>query len=98
MLCAYAARSYRNRLKEKRWTFMKWTRETASNELDLLIKEVESLKTVRHLSASHVRWMIRVRTFLEQLFGQNSSFFNSFVAIEWNHSGSFLMHALDDLE
>lgn len=77
---------------------MKWTRETASNEIDLLIKEIEPLKTVRYLSASHVRWTIRVRTFLEELFGQNSSFFNSFMAIEWSHSGTFLMHALDDLE
>jgi hypothetical protein len=77
---------------------MKWNQKTASNELDILIKETESLKQATPLSTEHVRWMIRVRAFLEQVFGQNSTFFNSFAAISWRHSGSFLMHALDDLE
>lgn len=77
---------------------MKWTKETAIKELEKLVKEIEKLENVRALSSDHVRWHQRVVSFLEDIFGRDSRYFQSFVRFTWRREGSFLIGGPGDPE
>jgi len=70
---------------------MKWTQELALKEVEELIAEIPKLQNQRRFSAAHTRWIIRVRTFFEEVFGQNSLFFASFVTLTWERTSSFIV-------
>ncbi len=71
--------------------WMKWTQELALKEVEELIAEIPKLQNQRRFSAAHTRWIIRVRTFFEEVFGQNSLFFASFVTLTWERTSSFIV-------
>lgn len=77
---------------------MNWTKETASRELQILIKEIRNLNSVRRFSSEHVRWMARALSFLEEVFGRKSRYFISFSSLEWRCSGLFLVGGPSDPE
>lgn len=64
-----------------------WTTEAASSELVQLIDEVENLERVRHHSAPHMRWLARMMTFLEEVFGTESDYYRAIAAMHWRWRG-----------
>ncbi len=67
----------------------RWTTESALSELRLLAGMTESLAKQRRDSAEHIRWITRVRAVLEEVFGQESVFYNTFVNFSWKASWGF---------
>lgn len=70
---------------------MRWTRETALTELRALAGEVDGLMGSAAGSAEHVRWIARVRSVLSGVFGSQSDFYQSFTALPWRRTGTFLV-------
>jgi len=76
----------------------KWTKESASAELDALIAEIPDLVKQRRYCAEHTRWVARVLRVLEQVFGEKSRYYVSFACLRWSQSGSFLVGGPGDPE
>ena len=76
----------------------KWTKESAFAELDILIAQISPLMKVRRRSADHVEWIARTRAFLEEVFGRNSRYYQTFVKFKWERRGTVLVHLLDARE
>ncbi len=73
-----------------------WTKKAASRELHELISKIDTLSNQRRFSTDHTRWIARTRFFLEEVFGQNSMYFRTFVSYTWNRQGSFaVLNSLD---
>lgn len=77
---------------------MNWTKETALKELQILIEEIRNLNNVERFSSEHTRWVMKVLSFLEEVFGRNSRYFISFSSLEWQCSVSFLVGGPSDPE
>jgi hypothetical protein len=75
-----------------------WNTETALQEIEQLIKEIDLLYNQRRGSAAHTRWFIRAMTFLQEVFGENSVFFGAFAATKWGHVGGFILTGYETLE
>ncbi len=67
---------------------MTWNQETALRELEFLVNEIEELKAVPRSSAPHMRWLVRVLRFLEEVFGRRSRYYVSISRTKWGYSGS----------
>jgi hypothetical protein len=79
----------------------KWSQEAALAELRALIAETENLSSVRRRSAPHVEWTMRATSFLDEVFGRNSSIYQAFISFPWEHRGQMLVHvigAADEIE
>ena len=64
-----------------------WTKESALEELDLLIAEIANLRKTVANSAEHVRWHQRVVSLFEDVFGRDSRPFSSFIMLTWRRGG-----------
>jgi hypothetical protein len=70
----------------------KWTQADADRELDDLIAFVQSVAGTFPFSTEHTRWVFRTRAFLEEVFGQESVYFRSFIGIRWEYVGPMAVH------
>lgn len=68
-----------------------WTPDTAARELRVLADAAQGLMSVPRGSAEHVRWVVRVRGILEELFGEESDYYQTFVSLPWGRSGTFIV-------
>ena len=68
---------------------MRRTREAATADLRGLIGEIPGLVGLAAGSAEHVRWVAAVRSVLSDSFGEDSDFYQSFVALPWRRTGTF---------
>jgi len=75
---------------------MKWTNDSALIEIDSLINSIDSLKNVEAFSADHVYWHQKVVSFLEDIFGKESRYFQGFSHLSWRRDGSFLVGGIGD--
>jgi len=75
---------------------MGWTPKTAMAQLQKLIEEVPGLKDQAAGSADHVRWVKAVRGILSDVFGDDSDFYQSFVALPWRRAGSIIVGGPSD--
>lgn len=75
-----------------------WTKETALSELGILIGEIGKLSAQRAYSADHTRWIARTMVLLEEVFGINSGYYQTFNALEWRETGSFVVGGPGDRE
>jgi len=75
-----------------------WTQELAIEELKTLIATIPRLQSGKRMSAEHTAWAIRVLTFLEQVFGQNSRYYLSFAALTWGEQGQLIIGGPGDPE
>jgi len=75
---------------------MKWTKESAVEELNRLIAEIDNLKIVKAFSAEHIRWQQGVIALLEEVFGKDSRYFQSFVSLTWTRQGSIIVGGPSD--
>lgn len=77
---------------------MKWIKETAFEEINKLLTEIDNLSKVKAFSADHIRWQQRVITFFEEVFGKDSSYYRSFILLTWHREGHFLVGGISDPE
>jgi len=71
---------------------------SARNQLDRLIAEIDLLRQKRANCAEHVRWHQKVVAFLENTFGQNSRLLTSFTHLTWSRQGRFIVGGMGDVE
>lgn len=75
---------------------MKWTKESALIELNVLIQEIDKLMGERAFSAAHTSWIVKVSTFFDEVFGGDSVFFGTFTKLRWRRVGSFTVGGPED--
>lgn len=73
----------------------KWTKEAALKEIEDIIREAGDVAPHGPFSAAHVRWDLRTRRVLGQVFGQNSEYFRSFIRLPWRDPGGFVVQGWD---
>lgn len=73
----------------------KWSKEAALKEIKDLISEADQVATSGPYSSRHVRWDIRIRRFLGEVFGQNSVYMQSFIVLPWRETGTFVVESSD---
>lgn len=73
----------------------RWKQETSVAFLEEALSQIDGLSDKERLGAEHTRWLLNSRTFLEEVFGHNSSFFKAFAALPWASTGQ---HVLVDQE
>ena len=75
-----------------------WTKETAIKELEVLANETYKLAKLRRFSEEHTRWVVRVRGFLEDIFGNDSGFYKTFFSFSWRREGQFVIGGVEHPE
>lgn len=65
---------------------MSWTRENAIRELQVLINEISNLESKQAYSTDHTEWLLKVLTFLEDVFGQ-AKYHSMFRTLTWRKQG-----------
>lgn len=73
----------------------KWTKDAALKEIEDLIREADHVAPDGPYSAVHVRWDLRTRRFLTDVFGQNSIYLRGFASLTWRAMGSFVIQGWD---
>lgn len=69
----------------------KWTKNKALKELNILVAETCTLENQKRFSEDHVRWIARVLRFLEEAFGTESRYFQTFSGFTWKMEGSAII-------
>jgi len=76
-----------------------WTKETALNQLDYLIEEIDDkLKRQRTGSPGHIRWVMKTLQLLEEVFGKNSKYYQGFSSFTWRGSGPVVVRTFGDIQ
>jgi hypothetical protein len=75
----------------------KWTKKSAIRELKALIKKIDDLKEEKRLSESHTRWLMNTYSIIEDVFGENSKYYQNFINLSWKKNGSFFIFPSFDL-
>lgn len=75
-----------------------WTKETALNQLDYLIEEIDKLWELETGSSDHIRWVVKTVQFLEEVFGKNSKYYQGFASFRWRGSGAVLVRTFGDIQ
>ncbi len=75
-----------------------WTQEAALLELDQLVSDLEALTMQRRFSAPHTRWIARALALLEEVFGQESRYYQSIAGMTWTRQGSFILMGIEALD
>ncbi len=68
-----------------------WTKQSALKELEGLINETESLADDSRLSENHVRWVMKTTSFLREIFGEDSDYYQNFTSLTWRHEGQAII-------
>jgi len=68
----------------------KWTKDAALAELETLIRRIDALGSLKRFSAEHTRWLSNSLTFLEEVFGRDSSFYQSLKSLRWSLVASYM--------
>ena len=69
----------------------KWTQESALAEIDSLMHEIVKLSQSPGKDAQHTHWLLKSYKFLQEVFGENSLYYRSFVNIQWSYTGPALL-------
>jgi hypothetical protein len=64
-----------------------WNKESAQSELKLLLELAAELNGSLPWSEPHTAWLLRARTFLSEVFGEDSTYFTNFASVGWNFAG-----------
>ena len=75
-----------------------WTKETALNQLDYLIEEIDRLWESETGSSDHIRWVMKTVQFLEEVFGKNSKYYQGFASFRWRGSGPAVVRTCGDIQ
>ena len=55
-----------------------WTKEEALKAIDSLIEEIPSIQQSGRKSAEHMRWVANVQRIIQEIFRENSRYFQTF--------------------
>jgi hypothetical protein len=69
-----------------------WTQQAALETLDGFCQESEELIGSSPNSAEHIRWVVGVVRFLQEVFGEASVYFATFQKISWVYRGPMHVH------
>jgi len=69
----------------------KWTKTSALKELRALIGKIDNLKEKKRFSESHTRWLLNTSSVIEDVFGKNSRFYQNFINLRWQKTGTFFL-------
>jgi len=72
-----------------------WTKEEALEAIDSLITEIPSIKESGRKSADHMRWVVNTQRILQEIFGENSRYFQTFRHFSWRENGQMVFQAWD---
>ena len=72
-----------------------WTKEKALEVVDSLIAEIPSVKESGRKSAEHMRWVANTQRILQEIFGENSRYFQTFRRFSWRENGQMVFQARD---
>jgi len=72
-----------------------WTKEEALKSLSLLVEQVPELKHENRNSANHMRWLANSLRILEEVFGQNSTYYQTLKYFTWKETGTMLIRDWD---
>lgn len=67
----------------------KWTKRLAIKELRALIRKIDNLKEEKRFSENHTSWLLNTSSFLEDVFGKNSRYYQNFINLSWKKTGTF---------
>ena len=76
----------------------RWTKGKALKELQALAEETNGLGQVRRHSEQHTCWTLRTMELLKVVLGPRSSYYLSFCALPWAHTGTFVFGGPLDVE
>ncbi len=71
-----------------------WTKNSALEELQRLIEEIDVLKRTAPFSAEHVRWQTNCYQFFKDVFGGASLYSRSFYALTFSIRGNRILPAM----
>ena len=72
-----------------------WNKEEALNSLNLAIEEIDNLKVLKSNSAEHIRWLSNTLRLLKEVFGQNSTYYQTLQHLSWRETGRMLIQDWD---
>lgn len=70
---------------------MKWTKENAIAELENLAGQASVLQGLKRNCEEHIRWIAKTRRFFAEVFGEESTYFATFVSFTWSKRGSYMI-------
>lgn len=72
-----------------------WTKEEALKAIDSLIEEIPSIQQSGRKSAEHMRWVANAQRIIQEIFGENSRYFQTFRHFSWRYNGQMVFQAWD---
>lgn len=72
-----------------------WDKEDALIALDKLVTEISELKNEGRHSSNHMRWVANTLRILREIFGENSTYYQTFKYFSWQETGQMVFQALD---
>lgn len=72
-------------------TGRRWDRVSAGSELEVLLTQARELDGGLPWSEGHTAWLLRTRTFISEVFGEDSVYFVNFKAVAWEPPGSAII-------
>jgi hypothetical protein len=70
---------------------MKWTKEAAIEELNNLAGQTNALQQLKRNCEEHIRWIVKTRRFLTEIFGEESTYFATFASFTWSKQGGYMI-------
>jgi hypothetical protein len=77
---------------------IRWTKEAAVKELLALATETRSLSLQQRYSADHTKWATKTLVILEEVFGRESRFYQTFASFTWSQQGQIIIGGVRDPE
>lgn len=68
-----------------------WSKKEAIKEIGKLMEDAKGLTKVEGFSENHVSWTLRTSSFLKEVFGQDSTYYQTFNSLTWKHEGSAII-------
>lgn len=68
-----------------------YNKKEAIKEIEKLANETIKLANQKGFSKDHARWVIRTTSFLEDVFGQNSIYYQNFTSFTWKLQGQAII-------
>ncbi len=72
-----------------------WKKEEALKAIDGLVLEITSIKESGRKSAHHARWVTNAHRILQEIFGENSAYYQTFRNFSWREDGQMIFRAVD---
>lgn len=82
-------------IMQKKKPMKNWTKEEALDSLDKLIEKIPQLKSQSRNSTDHMRWIVNALRIVQEIFGQNSRYYQTLYCFSWKETGEMLIQDWD---